>query len=476
MLSPIQPDVLERDLRARSRRALDDQFLRGAVRFTVERLRTAKGRSTEALGNWEVWRERGREIRAHTLENLDFYLEQFTTRALEAGTRVHFAKDAAEARAALLGIVREKSARRIVKSKSMLSEEIGVNEALARAGAEVVETDLGEWIVQLAQETPSHLILPAIHKQRRQIQELFEARAGKSLSPDTATLAGFAREQLRAEFAQADLGITGCNFAVAETGSVVLFTNEGNGRMVTTLPRAHVVVMGMERIVPTLDDLEVMANLLPRSATGQKITAYMNVVTGPRRAHEADGASELHVIVVDNGRSGILRDSQFRDVLSCIRCGACLNVCPVYRQVGGHAYGSVYSGPIGAVLGPLLDPAGPSAELANASTLCGACFEACPVKIPLHDHLVQLRRRNVEAGRVSLPERASFAAFAWVFSSASWFRSLGRFARGLQRLLGQHTVERLASLLPALAGWTSRRALPRPAKKAFRDSFEERSS
>jgi L-lactate dehydrogenase complex protein LldF len=295
------------------------------------------------------------------------------------------------------------------------------------------------------------------------------------LASDTATLAGFARERLRREFERADLGITGCNFAVAETGSVVLFTNEGNGRMVTTLPRTHVVIMGMERIVPTLDDLEVMANLLPRSATGQKLTTYMNVMTGPRRAAESDGPSELHVIVVDNGRSGILGDEQFRDVLGCIRCGACLNVCPVYRHVGGHAYGSVYSGPIGAVLSPLLDPTGPRAELANASTLCGACFEACPVKIPLHDRLVQLRQRNVEAGRPGAAEAWSFKAYGRVFSSARWFGWLGRLGRGLQRLIGRNRSERWGRFLPALGAWTSYRALPQPPAQAFRDSFEGRS-
>jgi L-lactate dehydrogenase complex protein LldF len=470
----MEPDVRVEDLRARSVAALDDQFLRGAVRFTVERLRSSKAHSTEAFGNWEAWRERGREIRAHTLANLDFYLEQFATRATEAGAHVHFAKTAAEARRALLGIVRAQSARRVVKSKSMLTEELAVNEMLERAGVDVVETDLGEWIVQLAKETPSHLILPAIHKPRAKIQALFEAEAGDRLSPDTATLAGFARARLRREFERADLGITGCNFAVAETGSVVLFTNEGNGRMVTTLPRTHVVVMGMERIVPTLDDLDVMANLLPRSATGQKLTAYVNVMTGPRRRAEGDGPSELHVIVVDNGRSKILGDPEFRDVLGCIRCGACLNVCPVYRHVGGHAYGGVYSGPIGAVLGPLLDPTGPQAELANASTLCGACFDACPVKIPLHDRLVQLRQRNAQARLGGATEALSFQVFGRVFSSPRWFGVLGRVARRILRLLGPRRVERWALRFPALSAWAMYRALPPAPERAYRDDLEGR--
>jgi L-lactate dehydrogenase complex protein LldF len=470
----MEPDVLASDLRSRAGAALDDQFLRGAVRLTVDKLRGAKARSTQALDDWETWRERGREIRAHTLQHLDFYLDQFATRAAQAGAHVHFATTAAEARARILHIARAAQVRRVVKSKSMLTEELGLNPALERAGLTVVETDLGEWIVQLARETPSHLILPAIHKPRRQIQELFEAQAGRALAPDTATLAGFARGRLRQEFAEADLGITGCNFAVAESGSVVLFTNEGNGRMVTTLPKTHVVVMGMERIVPTFEDLEIMANLLPRSATGQKLTTYMNVLTGPRGAGETDGAGELHVVVVDNGRSGVLGDAEFRDVLSCIRCGACLNVCPVYRQVGGHAYGSVYSGPIGAVLSPLLDPHGPRAELANASTLCGACFEACPVKIPLHDHLVQLRRRNVEAGLTSPGERAAFGVWARVFSSARWFSWLGRLARWGARKLGRSSSHRLAQALPGVQGWLAGRELPRPAARAFRDEWQEK--
>jgi L-lactate dehydrogenase complex protein LldF len=464
--------ALERaDLETRSGAALSDDFLRAAVRFTVERLTAAKATSTDALGAWEEWREAGRAVRAHTLEHLDYYLQQFAERAEAGGARVHFAADTREAQSLLLGIAREAGARRVVKSKSMLSEELGINERLEHAGMHVVETDLGEWIVQLAHETPSHIILPAIHKPRAQIQALFENDAEHPLAPDTKTLAGYARRRLRGEFERADLGISGCNFAVAETGSVVLFTNEGNGRMVTTLPETHVVLMGMERIIPTWDDLELMANLLPRSATGQKSTTYVNVLTGPRRKNEADGPGALHVIVVDNGRSRVLGDPEFRDVLSCIRCGACLNVCPVYRHIGGHAYGSVYSGPIGAVLTPLLDPSPRAAELANASTLCGACFDACPVKIPLHDRLVQLRRRNVERGLPPRLERIAFKLYAKLFSSARLFGVTLRILRFLQRtFIGDGRRVRRAW---PLRGWAEHRALPIAPKQAYRQRKRE---
>jgi L-lactate dehydrogenase complex protein LldF len=315
------------------------------------------------------------------------------------------------------------------------------------------------------------LILPAIHKRRREIQDLFEEEGGQSLAPDTATLAGYARGRLRDEFAAADLGITGCNFAIAETGSVALFTNEGNGRMVTTLPRTHVVLMGMERILPSLEDLSLMAQLLPRSATGQKLTTYLNLITGPCREGEADGPRRMHVIVVDNGRSRQLGDAKFQEILHCIRCGACLNVCPVYRHIGGHAYGSVYSGPIGAVLTPLLDADPFAAELAQASTLCGACHEACPVKIPLHDMLVELRTRNVSSGSTKVPERAAMSLYGFVYSRPRLLGWLSRMGRRLLRRLGpapRHLLSRL------LGGWTRTRSLPVLADRSFVDSRRER--
>jgi len=351
-----------------------------------------------------------------------------------------------------------------------------INHRFTAEGIDCIETDLGEYIVQLAKEMPSHIIIRAIHKNRHQIAELFSRVGGEPLAPETSVLAGFARRKLRQTFLQADVGMTGCNFAIAETGSIVLFSNEGNARMCSTVPKTHIVVMGMERIIPSWDDLEVMANLLPRSATGQKLTVYMSALTGPRRVEEGDGPDELHVIILDNGRSNQLGDEEFQDVLNCIRCGACLNVCPVYRQIGGHAYGSVYPGPIGAVLTPLLNKDDPDIqELSYASSLCGACYEACPVKIPLHDMLVHLRRRKVEQGHTPTLERFAFRMFARTFGKASRYRVATRMAKGMQRRTigeGRH-MGILSKIAGPLAGWTDHRLLPNPEGGTFRDRWNQ---
>lgn len=459
-----------RTVKERAERALHDEFLRRAIRLTTERLREGKRKATEEHGSWEQWRERGRQIRLHTIANLDYYLNLFADNARSNGVHVHFAETGAEAVRIALDIAQRHEAKSVVKSKSMLSEEVHLNQALEETGVESVETDLGEYIIQLAGEAPSHIIIPAIHKNRHQIAELLSLDAGETLPPDTAVLAGFVRRKLREKFLAADIGVTGCNFAIAETGSMVLFENEGNARMVTTLPRTQITLMGMERIVPSWEDLEVMAALLPRSATGQKMTVYMSGITGPRRAEDADGPEEMHLIVVDNGRSLQLGDPEFQELLNCIRCGACLNACPVYRHIGGHAYGGTYSGPIGAVLTPALNrnPAEWD-DIANASSLCGACYEACPVKIPLHDMLVYLRRRKAESGGRDTAESMGMKGYAAVMASPARYRSVLRLARLAQKPFVRNGGIRLK--LGPLKGWNGSRVAPRLPDEAFRDRW-----
>lgn len=461
----------------RIRAALGDTHLRQAVRFTTDRLRTMKKASVDALGNFEAWRERGEAIRAHTIAHLDYYVAQFADAAEAAGAHVHFARDAAEVGHIVREIVRQSGARAAVKSKSMVSEEIELNVLLEAAGVRVVETDLGEYIIQLAGERPSHIIMPSIHKTREAIAALFQHAGMEAYSTETNDLTRFARETLRAEFLTAELGISGCNFAIAESGTVVLFTNEGNGRMVTTWPKTHIVLMGMERIIPTWDDLDVMAHLLPRSGTGQALTVYMTALTGPRRSGESDGPEAMHIVIVDNGRSNDLGDPHFQPVLHCIRCGACLNVCPVYRQIGGHAYGSVYPGPIGAVLTPVLDPARREAyELAYASSLCGACYEACPVRIPLHDMLVRLRVRAVARGYAPPAERRAFRLYAAAARDGRRFRLALRTIRAMQRLTVQdgRRLPKLFRLIAPLQAWVKGRRLPYEPGPTFRELWVTR--
>ncbi|QGG55121.1 LutB/LldF family L-lactate oxidation iron-sulfur protein [Paenibacillus sp. B01] len=460
---PAQPDTV----RERAGLALNDEFLRQAVKFTTERLRSGKKAASEAHGHWDEWREQGRQIRLHTIAHLDYYLNLFADNARANGVHVHFASTAEEAVSLSLAIAESAGARSVVKSKSMVTEELHLNHALESIGVEAVETDLGEYIIQLAGETPSHIIIPAIHKNRYQIAELLSAEAGETLPPDTTILAGFVRRKLREKFLEADIGMTGCNFAIAETGSMVLFENEGNARMVSTVPKTQITLMGMERIIPSWEDLETMATLLPRSATGQRLTVYMSGITGPKRADDADGPEEMHLIILDNGRSNQLGDPEFQELLNCIRCGACLNACPVYRHIGGHAYGGTYSGPIGAVLTPALKSnVAEWDDIASASSLCGACYEACPVKIPLHDMLVSLRRRKVEAGRADALETLGMKGFGAVAGRAGLMGAALGAGRLGQRLVARGGEIRLR--LGPLKGWNKYRVTPTLAKQPFR--------
>jgi L-lactate dehydrogenase complex protein LldF len=424
----------------------DVELRKDAVRARIRRNTEAKVISrAEALGalvDPDGLRDAARALRLDAIAHLPELLEEWSTKFQAHGGQVHWATTGDEAVQTVLDIVQRHGARLVSKGKSMASEEIHLNPALEAAGVEVVETDLGEFIIQLAGETPSHIIAPAIHHDRYSVAELFTEDAGRAIPPEIEAEARYAQARLRSAFLSAGVGISGVNFAIAADGGICLVENEGNGRMSTAVPRVHIAIMGMERIVRDMAELDVMLGLIARVGTGQAITVYTNIITGPRRDGDADGPDELHVVVVDNGRAGIL-GTRFEEVLSCIRCGACLNACPVYRQVGGHAYGSVYSGPIGAVLTPLLHPEDKAArELSEASSLCGACWDACPVRIPLHDLLLDLRQRDAP-GDASAVRRAGFAGWSWLWGSGAGFalsRALGRvglrLAKGRRRLPG----------------------------------------
>ena len=412
----------------------------------------------------EAMRLAGERIRAHTEANLAEYLERWSERAAERGTSVFFAGSGAEAVDYVRNVCRRRGAKLVVKGKSMAAEEIGLNRSLESDGIEVVETDLGEYIQQVAEEPPAHILVPAIHRSREEVRDLFNRVHGTDLTDEPERITRFAREHLREKFLSADVGITGVNFAIAETGSISIVTNEGNGRMCSSVPPVHIAIMGMERILPSFKELAVMLPLLTGSATGQRVSTYYNVISGPRRDEDTDGPEELHVVVLDNGRSAIL-PTEFRSILHCIRCGACQNVCPVFRHVGGHAYGSVYGGPIGAVLSPLLNGFERAGDLPYASSLCGACTDICPVRIPLHEHLLALRR-EVAHERASIWERLAFRTWAASWSSARRYRFVAWASR-----VGQRAFTRAGRIGRApfpLSRWTAGRDLPPVARETFR--------
>lgn len=398
-------------------KGLKDNFMRNAMVSAQERLRSRKLDAQEELGNWEEWRNLAEEIRQHTLTHLDFYLEQLADNVVKRGGHVFFAQTGEEANEYITNIVKQKEAKKVIKSKSMVTEEISMNEALEDIDCEVIESDLGEYILQVDDhDPPSHIVAPALHKNKEQIRDTFKEKKGYSKTSKPEELALFAREQLREEFLTAEIGITGCNFAVAESGAISLVTNEGNARLATTLPKTQITVMGMERIVPTWEELDILVSMLCRSAVGQKLTSYITGLTGPKDEGDIDGPEEFHLVIVDNGRSNIL-GTEFQSVLQCIRCAACINVCPIYRHVGGHSYGSIYPGPIGAVLSPLLGGYEDYKELPYASSLCGACTEACPVKIPLHDLLIKHRKVIAdEQGKSGFGEKLAMKGFSMAAS------------------------------------------------------------
>lgn len=463
----------DQDFKKRVTKGLDDDFMRGAVRSAQGRLQTNRANAADELGDWEDWRQLGSEIRQHTIEHLDYYLHQLSEKVAELGGHVFFAETGEEANEYIKKVAKEKEAKKIAKSKSMVTEEISMNEALEEMGCEVVETDLGEYILQIDDhDPPSHIVAPALHKNKEQIRDVFHDKLGYGNTEKPEELALFAREKLREEFLEADLGITGCNFAIAESGSFALVTNEGNARMVSALPKTQITVMGMERIVPGWEELDIVVSLLTRAAVGQKLTSYITALTGPAKLEEADGPEEFHLVIVDNGRSKIL-GTEFQEALHCIRCAACINVCPVYRHVGGHAYGSIYPGPIGAVLSPLLSDYDEYKELPYASSLCGACTEVCPVKIPLHEQLIMHRRKIVEEEKKTpLSERLVMRGFEQMTQSAGLYRTATKMAPFLTTPFAKNdTIHKGPG---PLKHWTHARDFPKPVKERFRDWFENR--
>ncbi len=436
-----------------------------SVQKATTRFLAGRAALVEILGRdlWEELRQAGHDLRLHAITHLDHYLEQAERAVTKAGGEVHWAPDAAEANRIVLDIARRHQATRVVKSKSMATEEIGLNHALEAAGLQVLETDLGEYIVQLLGMGPAHIVVPAFHLSKEEIADVFRRKLGVEAPSEPQQLTRIARGKLRQEFLEADLGITGGNFLVAETGTVVMVTNEGNGRMCSTVPPVHVAVVGIDKVVPDWESLTVLLKLLARSATGQKLSCYTSFTSGPPRSGEETGPREFHLVLLDNGRSRILGTPETRETLLCIRCGACLNICPVYNTVGGYTYGWPISGPTGAMLAPQILGTEVAGALPFASTLCGACNEICPVKIPITEILLHLRRRVVEgdamAGPVAPAVLRAAARTGAVALRRPWLYRLGsrllRIAQAPFRRDGW-----LPKLPPPLNRWTMARPLP----------------
>ena len=448
-----------------AREALANTQLRKNLGHATRTIRDKRAAVVGEVPDWEELRLAGAAIKRATMASLDVHLERLEREVTARGGTVHWAADAVAANEIVTSLVRATGATEVVKVKSMATQEIGLNEALEEAGIAAVETDLAELIVQLGHDKPSHILVPAIHRNRSEIREIFQREmsdAPADLTDEPRRLAMAARAHLRRRFLTARVAVSGANFAVAETGTLAVVESEGNGRMCLTLPQTLITVMGIEKIVPTWDDLGVFLQLLPRSSTGERMNPYTSMWAG---VTPGDGPQEFHLVLLDNGRTATLADEVGREALHCIRCSACLNVCPVYERTGGHAYGSVYPGPIGAVLSPQLTGVAANATLPFASSLCGACFDACPVRIDIPQLLVHLRARVVEEKRLPTAEAVAMAAAGWVMSSPRLFSAAGRAARG-GRILGRRG--RIRSLPPPLSAWTATRDAPVPPRETFR--------
>jgi len=464
--------VASMHFKPRAAEKLADPHLREALDGLESRFVPGRAKVIAELDNFEEIREAAAQIRSRALDHLDFFLEEFERNATARGATVHWAETQADVARIVCAIARDNGVRKAIKSKSMVSEECALNDALGAAGIEVVETDLGEYILQLSKEPPSHIIAPVIHKTKDQVSDLFATKHGKARKTDIGEMTREAREVLRPHFLSADMGISGANFIVAETGSTLIVTNEGNGRMVTTLPRVHVAITGIEKVVPTLEDVATLLRLLPRSATGQSISNYVSITTGTRASGDLDGPEQFHIILLDGGRSRILA-GEFREILRCIRCGACMNHCPVYQSVGGHAYGWVYPGPMGSVLTPNYVGIEKALDLPHAATLCNQCGVVCPVKIPLPELLRKLREKQFDLALRPRVERLALWAWTYLASRPRLYALVSGIGVRILRRMRDHRG--MIRRLPLGRGWTDGRDMPAPSGRTFRTLYAQRS-
>lgn len=459
-------------LEERIHRSLSDTFKHRAIETAQDVITGKRDALIAEVDNWEDFRDHAAAIRDHVLANLDYYVREFATNAEKNGAKVYFAPTDTDALDCILDIFEDLGTKSCVKSKSMMTEEIGLNKFLEKHGISAIETDCAEHIIQTAGNAPSHIVVPALHFDRTSIRDLYRERKGYTGSDDPEEITRFLRKILRPEFMNASVGVTGCNFGVAETGSCTLVSNEGNARMASSIPETQIVVMGTERIVPDLRSLDVMMKLLVRSAVGAKISGSFSINTGPRREGEADGPKNVHIVIVNNGRTKIL-GSEFRPMLRCIRCGACMNSCPVYRHITGHGYGSIYPGPMGIVLTPLLAGYKEAGKLPYACSLCGSCADVCPVKIPLPALISQHRRNIVALGYVSPAEKAVFSAAAATFSNRALYGMATAVAPSIMKALTGNTnqIDKSSTFIPVLNGWTASRNLDPMHQQKFRSWF-----
>jgi len=450
---------------------LNDAVLQKALKNAKGKFVDGRAASVATIDNWEAIRTHAAALRDRVIDSLDAYLIEFEQKAISRGAVVHWAETADEANAIIVKIARDNAVKTVTKSKSMVSEEVALNDALEAAGVTVLETDLGEYILQLAKEPPSHIVAPAVHKSKEQVAQLFVDHHHTPRLTDIAAMTREAREVLRSHFLAADMGISGANFVIAETGTTLTVTNEGNADMVTTIPRIHCVITGIEKVIPTLDDFATLMRLLPRSAIGQSITNYLTLTTGIKAPDEQEGPEQMHIVLVDAGRTKLV-GSEMSEMLRCIRCGACMNHCPVYQNVGGHAYGWVYPGPMGSVLTPVYKGIENAGDLPNASTFCGECQVVCPVKIPLPDLMRKLREQQFDMKLRPASERWAIKVWGFFVSRPALYALAARIGARFAAWIGGR--DKLIHTLPGIDGWTSGRDMPAPEGKTFRELYAAR--